>query len=251
MGTISRNVKAGGSTNVATGQTIAASDLNTDMNTAFTEINGEIDDSNVKTGELPGAKSLRFTEMSDPAAASSNDILLYASDEGGLTTFSVRDSASPIANLPYYVKDLTEATTATGAAADIKTVTVNIPVSTAFRVGWTFRKTTGAASAPTMGLKVNATQVFANTAVCSATNQAENGSMFSEWISPRSSASYLRPGARLIGLNWIGGSPVSAAIGPTLDYPNATITSLVITGSSVSASITLAVADVFVEIQPA
>lgn len=98
MGTITRSTKAGGSTNIADGQTAVAADVNTDTNTIVTEINGEIDDANIKTAELPGAKSLRFSEIAAQANPGANDIVLHAIEQSG-TRLTMRDSAGTLAVL--------------------------------------------------------------------------------------------------------------------------------------------------------
>lgn len=100
MGTITRGAKAGGGTNFNSGQTIDPAEPNTDLNTIVTEINGLLDDANVETGTLPGAKSLRFTEISAPSSPSSNDILLYGADDGaGVTKLITKDSAGAVKTL--------------------------------------------------------------------------------------------------------------------------------------------------------
>lgn len=96
MGTIARTSKAGGGTNFNSGQTIDPAEVNTDFNTAFTEINGALDDGNVKTATIPGSKSLRFTEISAPANPSANDALLYAVDDNATTRLQYRDSAGTV-----------------------------------------------------------------------------------------------------------------------------------------------------------
>ncbi|MGH9203774.1 MAG: hypothetical protein ACRD2A_21315, partial [Vicinamibacterales bacterium] len=82
MGTIARGTKAGGGTNYNSGQTISPTEVNDDFNTAYTEINGLLDDANVETATIPGAKSLRFTEITAPASPASNDVLLYGINTG-------------------------------------------------------------------------------------------------------------------------------------------------------------------------
>lgn len=94
MGTIARTSKAGGGTNFNSGQTIDPAEVNTDFNTAYTELNGNLDDANIETATIPGAKSLRFTEISDPSAPSSNDLLLFGSDATGSATWLRMKDAS-------------------------------------------------------------------------------------------------------------------------------------------------------------
>jgi len=120
MGTIARGSKAGGGTNLNSGQTADPAEVNTDFNTVYTEINGELDDANIKTGELPGAKSFRFTEMSAPAAPSSNDILLYAVDRG-ITVLQAKESGGAV--LPIGVQIVRK--TADNAAVNNSTTLVN------------------------------------------------------------------------------------------------------------------------------
>lgn len=57
MGTVTRSTKPGGGTDINTGQTIVVADVNTDMNTLFTLVNGNLDADNlaasaVDTSEL-------------------------------------------------------------------------------------------------------------------------------------------------------------------------------------------------------
>lgn len=90
MGTISRSVKPGGGTNINAGQTAVPNDVNTDMNTVYTEMNGLLDDENIETATIPGSKSFRFTGIAAPSSPGSGDVLLFASTTGVLTT---KDSA--------------------------------------------------------------------------------------------------------------------------------------------------------------
>lgn len=96
MATIARTAKAGGGTNFNAGQVIDPDEVNTDFNTIVTEINGLLDDGNVETATIPGAKSLRFTEISDPSSPSSNDILLYAKDDSTITRLYTKDAAGNV-----------------------------------------------------------------------------------------------------------------------------------------------------------
>jgi len=243
MATIARGTKAGGGTNFNAGQVIAAAELNTDFNTAYTEINGLLDDGNIKTATIPGAKSLRFTEIAAPSSPAANDLLLYAKDDGaGTTRLYTKDSAGTEqlvgGGLSATASGDAESTTATGSAADIKAITVAATTGQGLLILCNYRKSSGAASAPTLGLKVNSTQVIPNTACCSSTNQAEQGfAMFWLW---QQTTSYLRGGFAQY-LNDTGS--INTTVGMTANMPNAAITSVTITGSSVSASITLGVAD--------
>lgn len=86
MGTIARGTKAGGGTNLNSGQVADPAEVNLDFNTAYTEINGALDDTNIETATIPGAKSLRFTGIAAPSAPSTGDLLLYLSTTGVLST---------------------------------------------------------------------------------------------------------------------------------------------------------------------
>jgi hypothetical protein len=97
MGAIARTTKQGGTTSLQDGQTALANDVNGDMVAIFSEINGELDDANIKTAEMPGAKSFRFTETSAPGSPSANDILLYGFDVGGTTVLATKDSGGTVA----------------------------------------------------------------------------------------------------------------------------------------------------------
>lgn len=93
MATITRSAKSGGGTNINTGQPLNPTEINDDANTVFAAVNGNLDNTNVATATIPGAKSLRFTEISAPSSPSSDDLLLYAKDNAGTTTLYTKDSA--------------------------------------------------------------------------------------------------------------------------------------------------------------
>mgnify|MGYP001607309471 CR=1 FL=1 len=99
MATIARGTKAGGGTNLNSGQTIDPAEVNTDINTAYTEINGALDDANIETATIPGGKSLRFTEISAPSSPASNDVVLYAVDRDTTTSLEYKDSAGLVVSL--------------------------------------------------------------------------------------------------------------------------------------------------------
>jgi hypothetical protein len=102
MATIARGAKLGGGTNFNSGQTIDPSEVNTDFNTVYTEINGNLDDANIETATVPGAKSLRFTEISAPSSPSSNDIVVYGADDGaGVTRVHTKDASGNVLALGY------------------------------------------------------------------------------------------------------------------------------------------------------
>lgn len=143
--------------------------------------------------------------------------------------------------------DTTERSSATGSAADLSTITVSLATNAWIRITGQFRKTSGAAASSLLGLKLNSTQVLNNFTVTSGNNQAEYG-MFEMLIAPYE-ASYPRGGHVIYNNHVAGLSNESAASYTVLsaDRPNATITSVVITGNSGSASITFAVKNITVE----
>lgn len=145
----------------------------------------------------------------------------------------------------------TEQTTVAGSAVDLVTISgLLIPVTQTFKILFNARKSSGAASAAYVGLKINTTTVSdvggsGHIGSFSATNQAEfgNGEML---FLPRST-NYLKPGTG----DWIaqtaaGVLTVNSTIQgcSTADCPNVTITDIIIRGNSVSASQTLAVKNV-------
>src|SRR5262245_50236002 len=103
MGAISRSTKQGGTTTLTGGQIAAAADVETDMAAAYALLNGEVDDANVKTGELPGSKTLRFTEISAPSSPSANDALVYGFDVGGTTILQMKDSGGAVVDLAHRI----------------------------------------------------------------------------------------------------------------------------------------------------
>jgi hypothetical protein len=97
MGAVTRNTKGGGTTSIQDGQPNIAADVETDIATLFTEANGLLDDANIETATIPGAKSLRFTEIAAPSAPAANDIVAYGVDDGaGVTLVATKDSSSRI-----------------------------------------------------------------------------------------------------------------------------------------------------------
>ena len=253
MGTISRGTKAGGGTNFNSGQIIDPAEVNTDLNTVFAEANGALDDANIKTATIPGAKSLRFTEITTPSTPSSDQALLYAVDKSSNTRLGYLDSTGVETYLNRFIvaASLGESTTATGAAADIVSFTgLSIPKNAVIYVEFAARKTAGAASAPLLGLKVNGTQVVTNFACFSAANQIEYGfgyrgtrSVGGFSVLPHN-ATYLRTVDCLFFNQTTATNMTPANRGGDADVADATVTSVTLTGSSVSALITLAVKDV-------
>jgi len=241
MGTIARGTKAGGGTNLNTGQANNAAELNTDFNTIVTEINGALDDANVETATIPGAKSLRFTEVSTPSNPSSNDLLVYAKDQGTRTRLVSHDSAgfdTILGSVELDSESSTEVTTTSPTSVDLATLTLtnSLPTGDGLLIVGGARKTTGAATTVSIGLKLNTTQVIANSAIGSGANAAESN-LFVFFVGPRST-NHLR---QVGGLYWAGGM-----INGTADLPNAAITGITITGQSGNAAVTLGVADVAV-----
>ena len=99
MGTITRWAKTGCWTSFSSGQIIDPAEVNTDLNTIYTEVNGLLDDGNVETATIPGAKSLRFTEMTAPSSPAANDAVLYSVDRSTTTTLEYKDSAGLVVSL--------------------------------------------------------------------------------------------------------------------------------------------------------
>lgn len=77
MGTVARGAKLGGGTNFNDGQVIDPTEVNTDFNTLYTEINGGLDDANIETATIPGAKSFLFSSIPTPAAPTGSQVKLY------------------------------------------------------------------------------------------------------------------------------------------------------------------------------
>lgn len=258
MGTISRSTKQGGTTSLQDGQLAPAADVETDIAAVFTEFNGEIDDANIKTAEMPGAKSFRFTEISNPSTPAANDVLVYAKAVAGATkpttVLAYRDDAGsvmPMGNFVVLATSLGETTTATGGAVDLVSLTPSpsIPADWWWGVSGLVRKTAGAAAASSLGLKVNGSQIFNNFAVTSAANQAEFGVFSTNWEAMfffGARATNYTQGAGMVARTAASGA--SMANYNTLTYaaqlPTADITAVVITGNSGNASITLGVRNV-------
>lgn len=252
MGTITRGTKAGGGTNLNSGQTADPAEVNTDFNTAYTEINGNLDEANIKTARIPGAKSLRFTEIASPANPTTADLVLFAKASLiGSSRLYTRDSAGLeqiLAGLTVEAVSAAEATTtATAADTTIKTITTSIPVGDGFLVLANIRKSTGGAFNSSIGLKVNTTLVKPATVVINNTgNETQSGMvMFLVW---RQTANYLFGGMMFsVAANTSGTNATTQ--GPLVfltAMPNATITSVILTGMVGNAAITLGVADAVV-----
>lgn len=63
MGTVTKSTKPGGGTDINSGQTAVVADVNTDMNTLFTLVNGNIDNDNVKAGAAIVASKVDFSSQ--------------------------------------------------------------------------------------------------------------------------------------------------------------------------------------------
>jgi hypothetical protein len=97
MGQITRVTKRGGGLNFNAGQAILSGEVNDDFNALYAEVNGNLDDSNIETGTLPGSKAFRFTEIAEPPAPASNDIVVYAADDGNdATKLYTKDSTGTV-----------------------------------------------------------------------------------------------------------------------------------------------------------
>ena len=99
MTTIARGSKAGGGTNLNVGQDADPDEVNTDLNTVYTLVNGQLDDGNIETATIPGAKSHRYTAISDPSTPSSGDLLVYGKTLGSVVALYTKDSAGTVAAL--------------------------------------------------------------------------------------------------------------------------------------------------------
>ena len=137
-----------------------------------------------------------------------------------------------------------EGTTATGADADIVSVTLTntIAVGTPFIILASLRKTTGAAAASSVGLKLNTTVVKPTTAFTSTGNSAQQG-MVLYVIGSWDGTNYTFPEFGMAGTD--GQAMVFLNTNGTA-IPNATITTVVIRGNSGSAAITMGVKNVYI-----
>lgn len=251
MGTITRSTKTGGGTNLNAGKVAVVEDVNTDMNTIVTEINGLLDDGNIETATIPGAKSLRFTEISSPSNPGTNDMLLFAKDLTARTRLYTRDSAGlefPLGALVQEAFTNTEATTAVGTIVDLVTLTTSIPVTDGFMVFASLRRNAGAAFQCRVALKVNTSQVTSVTAAAagwsSATAEVQQG--FVVFIAGRQTTTYLRSiSGFMAGAGASGVTNVVVSPSLVTDFPAATITSVIISANSGSASTTMGVQDVY------
>ena len=139
----------------------------------------------------------------------------------------------------------TEGTTTTASGSnDIVAVSgLSIGVTTPFMVICSYRKTTGAANAANLSIKLNSTQITSEVTATTANNAADSGMAFFLFGSRGDGTSYVRSGIRWAAA---GTGTVSTSYIDAADIPNATITSVTITGNSGNASITFAVDEVHV-----
>lgn len=153
--------------------------------------------------------------------------------------------ATQASSLTWIASETTEQTDSTGSAADILTISsLSITAATPIVVIANLRKTSGAAVAADVGVKLNASQVIPNEPWSTASDVADQGFYF-VIIGPRVAGytgSSLAIGSDSIeqsgGPGFIGG----ASSNSTTD----TITSITITGDSNNSSVTMGVDEVHV-----
>lgn len=180
MGTIARTAKSGGGTNFNSGQTIDPAEVNTDFNTAYTELNGLLDDGNIETATIPGAKSLRFTEIANPSAPSSNDLLLFGSNvDGGLR--AMLDSGE-VVDLGGVIGRDVVATSVTNTVTETTVFTHTVQGGTLgtthvlrFVAFGTYTNNTGANRTVTFRVKYDTTTMYAHASGNLATSASARG----------------------------------------------------------------------------
>jgi hypothetical protein len=240
MGTIARVTKAGGGTNFNSGQTIDPAEVNNDFNAVYTEINGLLDDGNIETATIPGAKSLRFTEIASPSNPSANDLLLFAKDNSGTTRLRTLDSAgleTLIGTWGWEAGNAAEATTTSTSNVIVRALTVSIAATDAFLVLASLRKSAGAAASASIGLDVNGTQIFTSQVWSGATNQQEIG-LVAFLLSASNPGTTSRAGGMF---TFLGGGPTTTNYRGNDTNAASVPTTINITGLVGSASITLGV----------
>lgn len=148
---------------------------------------------------------------------------------------------------------LSESTTASGAQVDLVTFSnLNIPATANWTIYGLQRKTAGAAAAATVGMKVNAVQIFANFASTTATNQAEMGHFgYNEagFTGGGRATNYTQSGlmfARSALLGAAMGSFSSTTFAAQL--PTAAITAIIVTANSGSAAQTMGLTNIILYI---
>lgn len=121
---------------------------------------------------------------------------------------------------------------------------LNIPATSHVRVLVPFRKSAGAANSTQIGLSINGVQHFPNTQCTSALNNAESGIAVFD-IGP-ATAVY---GFASVGL-LAGSGVVATALAASGARPNAAITTIEVTGQTLSALITEAIKGVRIIVMP-
>lgn len=128
---------------------------------------------------------------------------------------------------------LVESTTTSTTTVNLITAsTESILETTPFMVVCSVRKSSGAANTASFGLRLNATQVVANTSVLGSANEAVSG-ILQFWVNPRLS-NYLR----CIRGECFAGNATVTNLPADADAPQATITGITITTQVGNASIT-------------
>lgn len=164
--------------------------------------------------------------------------------EGGAAIAAGPSFAGPEAGASQLEAIADAEATATNVATDLKVLTVNIGVGEGLLIRGSLRKASGAAATAALGIKVNGVQIVPNITVLPSADFVHQG-MFDVTIWQQS-ASYLRSVQLRTNASQTGGT-VSTGIVAALvdtDMPNATITSVTITGVTGSASVTMGVRDV-------
>ena len=147
---------------------------------------------------------------------------------------------TPPSGLSWVGGDTTERTTATGTQVDLVTISgLSIAQTSPILVTLSWRKTTGAAVGCSLGLKLNTTEVRTPIGVGVGTNSADSGVIFF-WVNAVVAANEGQ--GLLIKISANGGGSTLNDISTA--RPAATVTSVIITANSESASVTLAVDEV-------
>lgn len=167
-------------------------------------------------------------------------------------TFKPAGAGGPSGTLELVGSNTAEVTTATGATVDLVVITLTraVLVSEVLRIVVSYRKTSGAASVAQLGLKLNTTTVLAPgssvLAQTTSVNQAEDGIVIVD-ISPRSTnyqGGFMGSYRTVISASGGAAQAMTASATGLTVLPIASLTSVTITGSSVSASQTLGIKEV-------
>ena len=235
-------------------EVLSASDLNAEfnniLNNALSLISPLTGDLDANAKNISGLGYVNLSEIAAPANPAADTLRLYAVDNAARTRLAYRDSGGLVnllGGLNLDTASTAEATTVSVGAVDLKVITLvnSCPVGDGLLLIYSFRKSSGAAVQPQLGLKVNATQVFSNAATFfSANSQAESGMMVI--ILGSQIANYL---SSALGLYTAPAAAVGSGtftVSSINVMPNATITSLTITGAAINAAVTLGVAEAVV-----